>query len=204
MKHIAAIILAAGSAKRFGANKLLESLTLGEATMPMLAHSIEPWLQVFEQVNIVVNAKSKPLINAVYKALPVLAHQVRWLICEDAHVGMGVSLSYGITLNAESDGWLVGLGDMPLIPSSVITDVKQALVNGADIAAPYLNQQRGHPVGFSAKYRDALMLLRQDGGAKEILTRDHMLIRPIVTEDSGIFVDIDTREDLAKKILNPL
>src|SRR5450830_911402 len=117
MKHIAAIILAAGSAKRFGGNKLLEPLTLGEITMPMLAHSIKPWLLVFEHVNVVINAESETLVKLVSKSLPEVAQQVRWLLCENAHIGMGISLSLGVRLNAEADGWLIGLGDMPLIPA---------------------------------------------------------------------------------------
>jgi molybdenum cofactor cytidylyltransferase len=203
MKHIAAIILAAGSAKRFRSNKLLEPLTLGETTMPLLAHAIMPWLQLFKQVNVVVNAQSETLIHEVSQALPESTNQVNWLVCENAHNGMGASLSYGIRSNAEADGWLIGLGDMPLISSSVIADVKQALVNGIAIAAPYNDGQRGHPVGLSAQYRDELMLLKQDSGAKEILVRDHLLIHHIASEDLGIFVDIDIREDLAQTILNP-
>jgi len=197
MKRIAAVVLAAGSAKRFGSNKLLEQLTLGESTMPLLAHSIKPWLQVFDRINIVINADSDVLLKAVSSALPEATDQLRWLVCKNADAGMGASLSFGIRRNAEADGWLIGLGDMPLIPAVVIDQVKQALINGAPLAAPYHQKIRGHPVGLSEKYRDELLQLQHDSGAKEILLRDQALISHIASDQASIFVDIDTSEDLA-------
>jgi molybdenum cofactor cytidylyltransferase len=196
MKHIAAIILAAGSARRFGSNKLLEPLTLGESTMPMLAHSIKPWLQVFDRINIVVNVNSDALQKAVCQALPEAVNQLRWLVCENANAGMSASLSYGVRENVEADGWLIGLGDMPSVPAVVIREVKETLINDAMLAAPYYQEKRGHPVGLSASYRDELQQLQHDSGAKEILARDHVLISRVTSDEAGICVDIDTSEDL--------
>lgn len=197
MKHIAAIVLAAGSAKRFGSNKLLEPLTLAGSTMPVLAHAIKPWLQLFPQINIVVNANSEALQKCVLKALPEANSKLQWLICEDSDAGMGTSLSFGVKHNVEANGWLIGLGDMPLIPALAINQVKEALINGASIAAPYYQGKRGHPVGLSETYREELMRLQYDSGAKEILLRGHLLINQVISDQAGILVDIDTGSDLA-------
>ncbi|BCM25073.1 nucleotidyltransferase family protein [Methyloradius palustris] len=196
MKHIAAIILAAGSAKRFGSNKLLEPMTLDESTMPMLAHSIKPWLQVFDRINIVVNVNSDALQKAVCQALPEAVNQLRWLVCENANAGIGVSLGYGVRESVEADGWLIGLGDMPSVPAAAIREVKEALINGAMLAAPYYQKKRGHPVGLSASYGNELQQLEHDSGAKEILARDHELISHVNSDQAGICIDIDTSEDL--------
>jgi molybdenum cofactor cytidylyltransferase len=62
------------------------------------------------------------------------------------------------------------------------------------IAAPWRNGQRGHPVGFGAAWREELLKLDGDDGARALL-KDKPVTR-ILTEDEGAFRDIDTLGDL--------
>lgn len=112
--------------------------------------------------------------------------------------GMGSSLAAGVEASARASGWIVALGDMPVIHVETIAAVKRALEAGARIAAPFdAGGRRGHPVGFSSALLGELVALDGDAGARVILERHADAIARIETQDAGIFVDIDTPQDLA-------
>src|SRR5690606_22598116 len=72
--------------------------------------------------------------------------------------GMGASLAAGVEATASAAGWIVALGDMPLVRPATIASIREALVAGATLAAPVdASGRRGHPVGFSARLRDELL-----------------------------------------------
>ncbi|MCL4799694.1 MAG: nucleotidyltransferase family protein, partial [Burkholderiales bacterium] len=56
--------------------------------------------------------------------------------------------------------------------------------------------ERGHPVGFAARYGAELAALAGDAGAREILRRDRGLVELIEVDDPGVLRDVDTRADL--------
>lgn len=112
--------------------------------------------------------------------------------------GMGSSLAAGVEASAGAAGWIVALGDMPVIHVETIAAVKRALEGGARIAAPFdAGGRRGHPVGFSLALLGELVTLDGDAGARAILQRHADAIARIETQDAGIFIDIDTPQDLA-------
>ena len=111
--------------------------------------------------------------------------------------GMGASFAAGVEATASAEGWIVALGDMPLVDRRTIEAVRRALERGAPMAAPYDRcGRRGHPVGFSKALRSELLALDGDVGARDLLARHAGMVEHIVTDDPGIFVDIDTRADL--------
>ena len=113
--------------------------------------------------------------------------------------GMGSSLAAGVEASARAAGWIVALGDMPVIRAETIAAVKRALEGGARIAAPFdAGGRRGHPVGFSSALLGDLVALDGDEGARAILQRHAEAIVRIETQDAGIFIDIDTPQDLAR------
>jgi molybdenum cofactor cytidylyltransferase len=192
LPDIAAIVLAAGQGQRFGGNKLLADVQ-GQA---LVVHSLLPWLQIFDRVTVVVRPGGLPLIEAVQSATVLDARRVDWaMVAEDA-TGMGDSLAAGVRLCQNAEGWLIGLADMPALSAASIAAVHQALIDGRPLAAPTFNGQRGHPVGFSRSYRDALMALQGDQGAKSLLQSDADRLCLIPVADRGVVLDIDIPEDL--------
>jgi molybdenum cofactor cytidylyltransferase len=110
---------------------------------------------------------------------------------------MGASLAAAIEAARDAEGWIVALGDMPLVSPGTIEGIRRALERGAPMAAPYDRAgRRGHPVGFSRALREELLALAGDFGARDVLARHAGMVERVVTDDPGIFVDIDTRADL--------
>ena len=119
-------------------------------------------------------------------------------ICEDSNEGMGRSLACGIRGASGADGWIVALGDMPLVRPETIRRVAAALAGGASIAIPVHEGRRGHPVGFAAKHGPALIGLQGDEGARRIVGADPGQVVEVDVDDPGILADVDTREDASR------
>jgi molybdenum cofactor cytidylyltransferase len=131
-----------------------------------------------------------------------LAHALRGegcrgVICDNAAEGMGASLAWAVRAAEGADAWLVALGDMPYVRPSSIAAVRAALEGGASLAAPYFRARRGHPVGIGARYRQELLSLGGDEGAKAVLSTHGAELLKIPVGDPGVIRDIDRPEDLA-------
>jgi molybdenum cofactor cytidylyltransferase len=86
---------------------------------------------------------------------------------------------------------------MPWVRRESIIAVLDQLAAGAAIAAPLLHGRRGHPVGFSARYRSELLALRGDTGARALLAAKAHHIVTVAVDDPGVLRDVDTPADLA-------
>jgi molybdenum cofactor cytidylyltransferase len=193
----AAIVLAAGASARFGSDKLGVSLTVAGKTAPLLAHSLRPWLEACGEVVVVSRPASEALRHAVESVLDGQG-ALRWIECGEAALGMGHSLAAGVAASASAAGWIVGLGDMPWLRAADIRAVRDALAGGAPLAACCHHGRRGHPVGFSAGYRTALLRLSGDAGARGLLGRDAAMLVSIEVPHDGVLRDVDTPQDLPK------
>jgi molybdenum cofactor cytidylyltransferase len=186
--NIVGILLAAGSGSRFGGGKLLHALADGT---PLGVASARNLRQALPSVVAVVRPGDDELARLLR------AEGVEVVVCADAALGMGASLACGVRSAAKAQGWIVVLGDMPLIRAETIRAVETAIARGAAIAAPCYRGQRGHPVGFSAEFYPALSELRGDQGARSVLAHNSHRIVLLESDDDGICRDIDTRADAA-------
>lgn len=185
MCEIAAILLCGGAARRFGAHKLLAG------DEPIVARAARHLIEGAGHALAVIPVGDAPL-RAV---LEPLGCEV--LESDRTPRGMGASLAAGVQATAHAAGWIVALGDMPLVRPDTIRRVKRALQEGAALAAPFDAQgRRGHPVGFAAALREELLALDGDMGARELIRRRADALERLRLDDPGIFVDIDTPEDL--------
>ena len=190
---VVAILLAAGSATRFGSDKLLHALP---HDVPIAVQAARHLRAVFEsKVLVVVRPEAKEISELFRK------EGCEVVVCERAAEGMGASLACAVRAAGEVEGYLVALADMPFIRSSSIAAVRDALAGGAQLAAPYFRGRRGHPVGISAKFRAELESLRGDEGAKKILSAGASNLVKIPVGDPGVIRDIDTPGDLAPPLV---
>lgn len=185
---IVGLLLAAGSASRFGSDKLRHHLPHGVWIAVQAARHLRP------EVSRVI-AAVRPGAPELARALAAEGCEV--VICENAGEGMGASLACAARAAGEAAGYLVALADMPFVRRSSIAAVREALAAGAAFAAPYFRARRGHPVGIGAPFRAELERLTGDEGAKKLLAAHEAEIVKIPVGDPGVIRDIDTPGDLA-------
>ena len=190
--NVVGLLLAAGSATRFGSDKLLHRLTHG---VPIAVQSVRHLKKELRQVLAVVRPGAAELQKAFSE------EGVRSVVCERADDGMGASLACAVRACDNADAYLIALADMPFIRPSSIEAVRDALIAGAPLVAPYFRARRGHPVGISAKYRSELEALSGDEGAKKLLAAHADKLVKIPIGDPGVIRDIDTPSDLAPPLV---
>ena len=186
------ILLAAGFSRRFGAaDKLMQTLPNGRLMAVAAAANL---IEAIPLTIAVLRPDNKELADLLENA------GLKIMFCNTQETQMADSLSaavrYSAQLDVSGDGFVIALADMPYIKPHTISAVARELKAGAAIVAPVFQGKRGHPVGFSAKYRHELEQLTGDEGARSILKRHADQIKLLECNDSGILTDIDTPEDL--------
>ena len=189
MTGITGILLAAGSARRFGAPKLLQPLHNG---LPVAAAAAQSLVQVLPNTRAVV----KPGDHALIELFTELDIQI--IENPRADEGIGTSLAAGVSASDSTmtDGWLISLADMPWIQPTTISALADRLKNGASIVAPAHAGRRGHPVGFSSHWLQPLAELRGDKGARDLIAENTDAVDLLTTADAGVLRDVDYPDDL--------
>ncbi len=182
MKEIVGILLAAGSSRRFGADKRLHPLTDGT---PMALASARHLAAACQRSIVVIRPGDEVLAGLL------AAEGLETLVCDAAEQGMGHSLSCGVAASAEAAGWLIALADMPYIQATSYRAVLQALQGGARMARPVFAGEMGHPVGFGAACREALLALIGDRGGKSIIDAHPEQLQRCPLTDAGVLQDVD-------------
>ncbi|RLK35740.1 nucleotidyltransferase family protein [Cupriavidus plantarum] len=187
------VLLAAGYGRRFDPagvrNKLLQTMRDGRTVAWRSARTL---------------AVALPATVAVVRpGQDELAAQLRHAGCRviesaAAESGMGAALRDAVAATPDARGWVVALADMPWLSIELVRAVALTITapnNAPDtIAAPWRDGKRGHPVGFGAAWRDELLKLEGDEGARALLKTQP--VTRILTEDDGAFRDIDVPGDL--------
>jgi molybdenum cofactor cytidylyltransferase len=190
---IAGVLLAAGQSKRMGgASKLL---------LPLRGKPLVRWAG-----EALAGAGFDPLVavlgrNAVQvrEALEGLGFQ----FVENAKFaeGMATSIVAGILeLPDGCRGAGLVLGDMPRVRSESIRGLARVFEDGRrGIVVPVYGGRRGHPVLFDLrKYREELLALGGDEGARSLLARHPEDVLEFPVEDAGVVMDIDSPDDYAE------
>lgn len=188
MLFITGIILAAGESKRMGRTKQL--LPYGGATL--LEKVVDNLLLSNVQEVIVVLGHNAERIKEVLEKKPV-----KIALNPEYYLGMASSLKAGlIHIHSESQGFMVVLGDQPLIESNIIDQlIEDFIINGKGIVFPMYQNQKGHPVLFHVKYKEAVINLPPQEPIARIIKLNPKDVLPIPMKDKGILVDVDYPED---------
>ena len=186
---IAAVVLAAGLARRMGRQKLLLQLQ-GKA---VVRWSVEHVLGHAEDVVIVTG----PDDTAIRQALADLT--VRFVVNPRPQDGQGTSIAAGVAaLKPWTTAVLVALGDQPRMPKAVVPTLLEAFKrSGKAIAAPVYRGVQGTPVVFSSDVFGELRALKGDAGARAVVKENPERVE-LVAFDLAMPPDVDTPEDYAK------
>ena len=191
---IGAIVLAAGSSRRFGGDK--RKATLPNSKM-IIQQSVETALSSFDAVTLVLRYGDNEF-SAELSAL-IKNPKLNIFQAPDSALGMGHSLANAIQKVNNWEGVFVFLADMPHIRQATINHLIETFTanqTNKPIIAPTLDGQFGHPVGFAACYFNELTALTGDKGAKPVMNANTAKIIAVTVDDPGVSKDVDTPEDL--------
>ena len=181
------ILLAAGQSSRFGSNKLIYPVF---DYTPMLLLAAAKLVSVLPDSIVVIN-------RALIPFTPQLEQMgMRVVINEQAEQGMGSSIACGVRASDDASGWLIMLADMPYIKTETIKLLADKLNSGGRMVAPTLDQQRGHPVGFSQCYKNELLALNGDIGARQVIKNHQSQLELVSINDAGAITDVDQVSDV--------
>lgn len=192
--RVGAVLLAAGASRRFGdANKLLQQIDgqplAVRAATTLAAAGLAPVVAVLG-----TGAAEVRAALATVAGLDLVENP-------DHAQGMGTSIACGVRRLRDDDsldGVVIALADMPHLRRETIAALVDAftLEPEAGIVMPVMAGWRGHPVLFARRYFDELAGLGGDIGARPVLEAHPDAIIEVETDDPGIFLDVDTPEDL--------
>lgn len=184
---IAGLILAAGGSSRMGDENKLMIPFQGK---PMLNHVVNASLNSnLTQTFVVVGHQSSEIKNLVQ------SDDIQCVENEQWETGMASSIVAGISQLKQFDGFLILLGDMPLVTPELINEI---IVHGSadKIVIPIKDGLHGNPVFFGSKFRDELLTLYGDCGAKKVIQDNLSSMIKIKIQSNTIFKDYDTKESL--------
>ncbi|KSW25745.1 MULTISPECIES: nucleotidyltransferase family protein [unclassified Pseudomonas] len=178
-----ALLLAAGFARRFGADKRQARLADGRG---LLAASLANACEAFDEVCVVL----RPEDDAAALGVPVDISIVR---CAEAESGLGHSLAAGVAALADNPATSVAilLADMPWIAPQTLR-LLASHASEQHIVFPLHQGQRGHPVLFGRAFWPELRALQGDEGARAVLQAHREAWQPIDVNDPGVLRDVDT------------
>jgi molybdenum cofactor cytidylyltransferase len=196
MSKVAAIILAAGRATRFGAGPdTSKALALLDGK-PLVAWVAEAALASRVCEVVVVTGHAGDAVGRVLAPLPL--RQVHNPAYAD---GMAGSLQAGIyALPRGVSGAVVLLADMPKITPEIIDRLIahfEASGCAADAVVPVREGRQGNPVLLGRSIFAAVGTLSGDQGARRLFGEARFQILSCMIDDDAIEVDVDTPAALA-------
>lgn len=185
---VIALLLAAGSSRRFGSDKRQARLPCGRS---VLQASLDTALQVFSQVHVVLRETDDIDALGIAATVPVVRSP-------QADLGMGHSLASGIAALGDSDAQAVAilLADMPWLRRETLLQLT-AHADPQRIVMPVYDGQQGHPVIIGRAFWPLLEGLTGDKGAKAVIGAHAQACIRVQTDDPGVLLDADTPDALA-------
>jgi molybdenum cofactor cytidylyltransferase len=189
--NVAAVILAAGQARRMGGANKLTALFDG---VPLVRKVAEQVIRSSANPVIVVTGHRAEAIHAALQGL-----EVRTVHNADYAAGLATSLRSGLAaVPQEAAGALVILADMPGVTSDGLDQLVEAFrrSEGPAIILPTFEGKRGNPVLWSRHFFPELMKITGDTGARHILGAHEAAIERVEMGPAAV-TDVDTPEALA-------
>lgn len=186
-RPVAAIVLAAGKARRFGAQKLLApygASTVVRTVVDTLKTAGVDYL-------VVVGAPGGEAVRASVGGPPVV-----WTENPEPDRGLSSSVATGLAAMPPNVGAvLVVLGDQPTVSAQVVERVMSAWrLGGGPVVAPSYRGLRGNPVLFDSAMFDALGALVGEHGARDLIASDPSRVTMVDVPEPPP-MDIDTPGD---------
>lgn len=188
MREICSVILAAGSSRRLGFNKL----TLKIDSEAVIRMSVVPFIEAeLGDVVVVTGPHMSEITGELHGLSVTVVHN------EDHRSGMSSSIKAALSCIRSAEAVFFHLGDKPFIKKGLLKDMVEAYCRtGKPIIVPVCNGKKGHPVLMSvAPYIEEMKSLEGDKGLREVIEK-HKEDVLCIEADDGVLFDIDTDDDV--------
>ncbi len=192
---LSAVVVAAGMSKRMGpSNKMLlpfANRTVIETTLRNLLKT------TIDEIVVVTGQDSQQVIATVEQ----LDQRIITVENKQYHTGLTSSIQAGVhSVSNEVDGYMICLGDMPLITSFVYQEladfsIQMIKVDPKSICVLTYNGKRGNPIVFSSDFREPILNHQAPEGCKEIVLENKSHVKILEVSQREILIDMDTPED---------
>lgn len=185
--RIAVIMLAAGSSRRFGSNKLL----YGIEGQPMYAHTLEMLTGLPQtEVTVVTRQEYRQIAEAAQKA------GARVLYNPKPEEGIASSMKIGLQANLQADACLFAVSDQPWMRKETVERLIRIFQrSGKGMASVSFHGRTGNPCIFSRKYYAELLTLEGDKGGKRVMDAHREDTVFLCVENEQELADIDSPAD---------
>jgi len=186
---IAGLLLAAGGARRFGSQKLIEPLD----GAPLVRRAVARLASTVDATYVVVGHEAEHVGAALADLAVTVVRNEAWA------EGLSSSLRVGVAALPDAAGAVVvALGDQPLMDvHAVRVVIDRWRETGKPIVVTRYDGTRGHPILFARSMWPMLAVLRGDTGARDLIERSRSQVA-FVDVDSPMPPDVDTAADLER------
>jgi len=185
------LIFAGGRGVRFSGLKQL----VGLEGKPILQHVIDTVSELdwkFSPILVLGYRKDRIIDSLDPKGIRIVEN-------DKFEKGLSTSMKRGIkACSPGTGGYLFFLGDMPLISPDNVRAVLAEARSGASLAATCFGNKRGFPVYLHRKWKEDLLEVTGDRGARGIIKGNREELSVVDTANRGVIMDIDERNDLKR------
>lgn len=181
------VVMAAGSASRFGENKLAQVLQ-GRSLIRRTLDAIP------------AGEFSKVVVVTQYEEAAALAREYGFDLVYNREPEKGISrtIQLGLSTLMDCDGVLFTVSDQPMLQKSTIVRlISEFQAHPHGIVAAAHDGKRGNPCLFAAEYFPELMELSGDKGGSAVIRCHEDVLRLVETAEREL-TDCDTKEDFAR------
>ena len=184
MAEVDAIIMASGSSRRMGSNKLL--LPFGDfSETTLLGYFLQDFpFSIFHQVILVC---ADPQVASIAEKFPLT-------VCHNdaAQQGQSESIKKGVERSTAQGGILFLVADQPFLRGGTIETIVETFAHHPNsIIIPYVDDKPRNPVLFPSVLRDQLQRLEGDVGGRNVIQAHPELVHFLSFPTGDDFCDID-------------
>ena len=183
--RLGCLIMAAGNASRFGANKLFAAYR-GKTFLELALLAVPP--QLFDRVTVVSQYEKALALARQYGFDPILTRE--------PELGVSRTIQLGTQAMLDCDAILYMVADQPLLQAGTVRRIVDAWQEHPNcITAAAHNGKRGNPCLFPSRFFPELCALEADRGGSSVIRRHEDALLLVEAGERELF-DCDTKQAL--------